>query len=1004
MIYQTTTTQEPMNLSNQLTNSLNLNLTSSSSHSHSNQQHPNDSNHTLSSISKPDPHLLLPNHPSHQISPSASDHELASLYAKYQSSSHTTTNTHSISSSPLSSSAHLNSIKPMDLYQFDKTSNPSSTNHQDHNQSSSMDETEDPNQTLRFDSESFESSISLQNQSQVLDELNLMLGEAINSAHSDFNHLQLTTTSPLIHQSAAHSNEPEMPVSTSYSSLLSSVKRKINANKLERQPDRRRSHSPQKISLQEALSSFDQSKADLTIASSTSSLSAYSQEKRGMDDEEEAEQEKVEKSDRLTPLPITKALSNDESESSSIQLDQITSSSCSTSVGHDSNQPNQQSPSPRLKKSSPTKLPSKIPSSPPSLQAQSPSTPIPINSYPQLISTISRPADTTPTKSSLPVSLPITRHHPVSPMNLHHKQSSPNLGQAPRKSLVISRSSSELSQLNQWQWLESHPTSELRGIPATHPTTLSTIETGPIRQESMSRIERRLKSLDDHYRSQSPKERSSEIRMKLNLLNKRQEWTNECIKSLSKNPTSKTKSINQLCKAPHLMNIKAIHHKEIKKIKSTVERCRIYAQSINEINSVPIGLDLWIWYKTNGVDQQESIKMLESNFNSNRYPTHLQQSHGPVRSSLEKLDPVRHSSTRVLEEEVGARSSINKLNYLPTPNSQPISPIPNHLQHFQLPSHHQVLPHSRDVSSGSSSVVSFPVRSDAVKAIEITEKKGTPQLMEVISNNTSSSKSSGGINPLIQVDNLPFPGLYQHGILPNPVGLEQNGGSFKSNHPTTILQTSQNKLSNSIKPFSQPSSQQRIGFLSQLTRRNSHKKSNGSTSLGTSLVQNSSSSGGSGGSRIGKISSPISITHTSTGSAMVGRTRMGFGGVGVGSVKGPRPLRKLSSVGSTVSDLGIRDDQKGEKNGMDRKSIEVGSLGEKSRRDGHEERDLVEMEIKLKRIMNVLPLACKDELREILGKENGDEIGTIGTYLKVEEERRGRGRGRVGGGGGRRRG
>ncbi|KAH9814600.1 hypothetical protein DFH28DRAFT_1127072 [Melampsora americana] len=476
-------------------NSLNLNL-NQSSNSHPLQNH---LNHTLTSISKPDDqHLLIPSHPIDQLSPSpstsTSDHELASLYAKYQSSSHTTA-TDSMSSSQSSSSsssgnnsnAHLHQSSsiplPSPLAQTVDSDSLENTIHQspsingihDSNQSEPINAHQSQSingihdQAIRLDSESFQSSTSLQTQAKVFDELNLMLGEAIDSAHSDFNHLHITTKSPFAQFDPNQTKQEDLPASTSYSSLLSSVKRKINATKLERQSDRRRSFSPQKLSLQTALSSLDESTADLTIVSSTSSLSQYSEENPYKDDhypEEEEEEEKVEKSDRLTPLPISKTLSNDESDSSSIHLDQTSSSS--TSVTHDSNQPDQQSLSTKVRMTSPTKPQSKIPSSPSSFQPQSPSTPIPINSYPQLISThgsISRPIDTTPTKSSNPSTThPTTHHHQTSPINRHINQSSPNLGHIkPRKSLLMSRSSSESSQLNQWQWLESHPSSELRG-------------------------------------------------------------------------------------------------------------------------------------------------------------------------------------------------------------------------------------------------------------------------------------------------------------------------------------------------------------------------------------------------------------------------------------------------------------------------------------------------------------------------------------------------------------
>ncbi|KAH9814599.1 hypothetical protein DFH28DRAFT_1167151 [Melampsora americana] len=347
----------------------------------------------------------------------------------------------------------------------------------------------------------------------------------------------------------------------------------------------------------------------------------------------------------------------------------------------------------------------------------------------------------------------------------------------------------------------------------------------------MSRSERRLKSLDHHFRSHQSKERSHEIQIKLNLLNKRQEWLDKSIKALSKHQNSKTKSFNHLPAPPTIMTMTKLNYKELKKIKSTVERCKIYASTLNQVNSEPIGLDLWIWYKTHGMDQQQvNQNETHSSKNSNGYPHNLQQT--LIRSSHEAT---RHSSL----EDKGTRPSIGKSNYVPHNQSNsipipPLSPIPVHLQQFQSTN---LPPHSRDVSSGSSSVASFPVRSDAVKAIEITEKKGGPQLMEIVNCTTGNN----GLNPLIQVDNLPFPGLYQHGkSQANAIAPDFSTFSFKptssqSPAPPPPLTPTRNvtNISHPIpmsKPYSiptsQPSTQVNRSFLSQLTRRNSHKKVN----------------------------------------------------------------------------------------------------------------------------------------------------------------------------------
>jgi hypothetical protein len=92
-----------------------------------------------------------------------------------------------------------------------------------------------------------------------------------------------------------HSTKDEgIPVLTSYSSLLSSVECEINAHEVEQHPplpSHRKILICKKLSLQEALLCFDDLKADLTITSSTSSLSECSEEKQGKDHDEEDEDE-----------------------------------------------------------------------------------------------------------------------------------------------------------------------------------------------------------------------------------------------------------------------------------------------------------------------------------------------------------------------------------------------------------------------------------------------------------------------------------------------------------------------------------------------------------------------------------------------------------------------------------------------------------------------------------------------------------------------------------------
>lgn len=640
---------------------------------------------------------------------------------------------------------------------------------------------------------------------------------------------------------------------------------------------------------------------------------------------------------------------------------------------------------------------------------QSPHAPQPIHTYPQILSltspTSSTSRDPAP-HSSHPLSPPVITYQPSLPLtdsssssNIPTRTRSTTSSSSYSPSPAITRSSSGVSVLHQWQWLDANQSFDPQGTPR------ATSGTGDPKSE-LTATERRLQALDAYYRSGSG---SQDIPLKQTLLTSRQQWLNDCISLTRDHHKSKVSLVHP--------SVGSINPKELKKTKSTVDRCKVYISNTHQIQSQPTGLDLWLWYKTMNDTLQPTavppsvpcaspLNLLSKRPGGDQAPEH-------------RITNVNANQTQV------SRPPINKLDYSRSVSHQPIqsnlgskihppSPIPHHIQQLQHPLPHLQSPphpHSRDVSHGSgSSVMSFPARSDAQKAIEITEKGGE-RLMEII-NPPSGLSAAPGINPLIQVTNLPFPGLYQHGVVRIPALVRPEASPLPPPAPEQISKPASETLDFSgfnfkgPPPPPEPSSgrgqavlptTRTGGFFSQLGRRNSHKRpQNVLTHTGPR-------------DRIGMISSPITATHNPwpTGggpealrSGMPPRGPRPLGARAIGTAALPGQTRFKSISGSTPPSQVIEAESsaslpsalkllKSTRLSRHRSSFAYGTSShhkpepqptttlQSLMRHGAEERGGPEWDAKILKLMDILPQASRKSLEQVLANEHGDDVAAI---------------------------
>ncbi|KAG0149766.1 hypothetical protein CROQUDRAFT_131141 [Cronartium quercuum f. sp. fusiforme G11] len=757
-----------------------------------------------------DPSFLRTDQYKHSLSSNSShsdDQELVSLYSKYQ-------NNHS-------SSIHLNNLNQP----FEDIS---TTSH--HNLLDLPSSISSSTSTSSIYSNEIHST-------KVFNELKEMLGEAIDSVHDTFN-------SSSDHQTLVEEVDTKDKViqSESYSSLLSTIKKSIAAKRAQNG-----------LNKQQVLS-IDRK--------SSTSFSNYSQEKSILNDKEE---EGDEIADQLTPLPLNLSPSNSAETN-------INQSTLPTTTNNPQSITNEEQTLEIISRPSPPSPTHPSTRSPPlTTNLQSPGAPKPISTYPQLIT---RQKSHTPTKVSSPLKHPsiILQSSPDKSSHNIHEHPSPrsNLPHRSRTtSSSIGRSSSELSNLQNWQWLDSNT-----GTPKPNQLVNNLNE--------LTKNERILKKLNDYYKSTH---NENELDFKISLLNQRQMNT----KSL------KNKNLN-------------INIKEFKKIKSTAERCKIYSSKINEMWQVQTGIDVWLFYKTSN----EDINLDNNN-------------QGPV---------------------------IRKLSYQSQPPPQPPSPIPQHILNEGS--------HSRDTSS--SSVLSFPARSDATRAIEITERSG---LVEIV--NTSNTFLP---NPLMAVHGLLFPGLYQPNGgsgSTNPQPHNHDAPDFSSysltnnNNNNPNLGTSRNLVTNNYN-HNKPST---LSFLSQLKRKNSNRKHINLTNLNNNHNHNIVSK-----EIKSKISSPILSNHHHNYQRKPNGARKPNQSISNNLISTSTPPHEI--IKNNQNKAIFKD------NKFNRSSL---GFNNTSNHNNHNFDNL-----KINKILDILPFANKKRLEEILVRENGDDVATISAYL--EEERK----------------
>ncbi|WAQ92346.1 hypothetical protein PtA15_16A252 [Puccinia triticina] len=306
------------------------------------------------------------------------------------------------------------------------------------------------------------------------------------------------------------------------------------------------------------------------------------------------------------------------------------------------------------------------------------------------------------------------QYHPL-PAN----SASPNGKQLQARSPVVKRSSSDMSFLEQWQWLESQhpsgssPPKKKHSIPTAEPIKPArTTATPPTTTRDKS-----IQALDSHFSSSIS---SSDRANKLAILSQRQRNLQQAAHqqrphpNVHNNKAAKTTTTTKLVGGAWFDRVPTIDPKDLKKIKTAADRCRVYESKLEQLCSQPTGLDLWVWLKT--------------------------CAEGPTTPAV-------------------APQPARKPGYSPLASHHPL-PLPPHLQQ---PGQSGGAPQLRDTSL--SSIASFPLRpgTAAQKAVQI--RRGSDlQLLEI----SHPSNTTTVVNSLMEINSLPYPSLYPHSVPIHP--------------------------------------------------------------------------------------------------------------------------------------------------------------------------------------------------------------------------------------------
>ncbi|KNE90030.1 hypothetical protein PSTG_16507 [Puccinia striiformis f. sp. tritici PST-78] len=374
------------------------------------------------------------------------------------------------------------------------------------------------------------------------------------------------------------------------------------------------------------------------------------------------------------------------------------------------------------------------------------------------------------------------------------KLASPSGKQLMARSPVVKRASSDMSFLEQWQWLESqHPSS-------SPPKKKHSITTEPAKPShiasSINTREKCIQALDKHFTSASG---SIDLSNKMAILSKRQlNLQLSCHRQNANKSTRATKQVGAL-----FDRVPTITIRELKKLKGAADRCQIYENKLQEIYSQPTGLDVWIWLKTCGESQSSAAEGYKFT------PTTDSGSNRPFYSQARKP------------------------GYSPLMNHHqlPLSSLPAHLQYQQSSNPQQVFsaPSGQIRETSMSSIASFPLRAgSSQKAIQI-RRTSENQLVEIVHPDRSNAMI---MNSLMEVNNLPYPSLYPHSAGQH-LGVQQAPSESSS-----LSSPMSSKLSGGSRSILESSSKVVGGaggrFFSQIKRHNSTKRRNQSASASSS--------------------------------------------------------------------------------------------------------------------------------------------------------------------------
>ncbi|CAH7685122.1 expressed protein [Phakopsora pachyrhizi] len=392
------------------------------------------------------------------------------------------------------------------------------------------------------------------------------------------------------------------------------------------------------------------------------------------------------------------------------------------------------------------------------------------------------------------------------------------------RSPIVKRSSSDLSFLEQWHWLESqcppdnqqkHRQQQQTGGREGEPGA-SIFRVGnnqPVKSFQIAYPLRydHIRALDIRFRSRPDADR--EIREKLDILLQRQdnifEWQRQSNQpvggKLSKG--AKPLGIRSIDRVP------SINTKQLKSLKSCSERCKVYSNGLIELENCKTGLDLWVWMKTAGKNDRgrskASIEDLESGVFTPVSATHNNHHHH-LEAFNESAESTPNFGTASHQEPIHA------------PNRR-FTFIQSSPRHQHLASSRRSQTYMRDVSSGSS-VATFPLRGDGQRAIPINDSGGNDflKIVEQDHSQVENGKKPAGIvvNKFMEVNNLPYPGLYPHSA-----HYSSHHQQFNHTPSTAYSEPRSDIFTNKIRRGSQDSppalSKSGGGFFSQLGRKSS---------------------------------------------------------------------------------------------------------------------------------------------------------------------------------------